>query len=173
LTCRIAAREYAFEQFTEVEMADFNQHQIEAFASRWFGLQGEQPMARAFVAKLRANKPLFELASSPLLLTLLCLVFQERNDFDGTRADLYSEGLDVLLRKWDAKRSIERDLPYGLSISDMGNLLEEIAFRRFLDSEYFFDQISLEKHIETSFRERSSLEIRPGTQVFQPRVRVT
>jgi predicted NACHT family NTPase len=157
LTCRIAAREYAFEQFAEVEVADFNELQIQTFATRWFGVQGEQKKAAAFVAKLKANRPILDLASSPLLLTLLCLVFQERNDFEGTRAELYREGLDVLLRKWDAKRGIERDRPYGLSITDLENLLGEIAYRRFLAGEYFFDQADLEKQIEAFFAERSLL----------------
>ena len=36
MTCRIAAREYTFEQFTEVEIADFNDEQIAQFAHKWF-----------------------------------------------------------------------------------------------------------------------------------------
>lgn len=108
LTCRIAAREYSFEQFTEVEMADFNKAQIDGFAKRWFGLLGEPLRGEVFIAKLEGSRPLFQLATIPLLLTLLCLVFEERNDFEGTRAELYKEGLDILLRKWDAKRGIER-----------------------------------------------------------------
>lgn len=157
LTCRIAAREYAFDRFTEVEMADFNKAQIQTFAARWFSVQGEKKKARAFIAKLEANGPVFELASSPLLLTLLCLVFQERNDFDGTRAELYGEGIDVLLRKWDAKRGVERDRPYGLSITNLESLLSEIAYSRFMASEYFFTQGSLEKQIEGFFKERKLL----------------
>lgn len=155
LTCRIAAREYAFERFTEVEMADFTTSQIEAFATRWFGVRGEAKRARIFMERLKANAPIFELASSPLLLTLLCLVFQERNDFDGTRAELYGEGLEILLRQWDAKRGVERDRPYGLTITDMEILLSEIAYRRFLKSEYFFDQQSLGKQVEAFFAART------------------
>ncbi|NKB18196.1 MAG: NACHT domain-containing protein [Pseudanabaena sp. CRU_2_10] len=36
LTCRIAAREYLFEKFTEVEVADFDDQQIEMFVNNWF-----------------------------------------------------------------------------------------------------------------------------------------
>lgn len=168
LTCRIAAREYAFERFSEVEMADFNKAQIQTFAARWFDVQGEKKKARAFLAKLEANQPVFELASCPLLLTLLCLVFQERNDFDGTRAELYGEGLDILLRKWDAKRGVERDRPYGLSITNMENLLSEIAYSRFMASEYFFNQGSLEKQIEGFFTARKLLK--PNQELLPARV---
>lgn len=157
VTCRIAAREYSFDRFTEVEMADFSKSQIQAFAHRWFSLQGEGPRSRTFMTKLTRDPSILELASSPLLLTLLCLVFQERNGFDGTRAELYREGFDVLLRKWDAKRGIERDRPYGLTITDMETLLGEIAYQRFLVSEYFFDQDSLEEQIRAFFKDRRLL----------------
>ena len=36
MTCRIAAREYTFEKFTEVEIADFDEQQITTFANNWF-----------------------------------------------------------------------------------------------------------------------------------------
>jgi predicted NACHT family NTPase len=48
---------------------------------------------------LKANKPIQELATNPLLLTLLCLVFGEAADFPANRSELYKEGLDVLLKK--------------------------------------------------------------------------
>ncbi len=168
LTCRIAAREYAFERFTEVELADFGAHQIDTFANGWFGVQHQGKKAAAFLEKLKANKPVFELASSPLLLTLLCLVFQERGDFGDSRAELYWEGLDILLRKWDSKRDIERDRPYGLSVTVMEDLLSEIAYRRFLISEHFFDQGSLEEQIGTFFAERNLLK--PGEELLAKKV---
>ena len=39
ITCRIAAQEYTFEKFTEVEVADFNHNQIKAFATKWFQIK--------------------------------------------------------------------------------------------------------------------------------------
>ena len=158
ITCRIAAREYAFEKFAEVEMADFTEGQIATFAESWFGLSEERVSASAFMEKLKTNRPILKLASSPLLLTLLCLVYEARGDFDGTRADLYREGIDILLRKWDSKRGVERDRPYGLSISVMEDMLREIAYRWFLKSEYFFPQRELEQEIQGFFAERKLLK---------------
>jgi predicted NACHT family NTPase len=37
ITCRISAREYMLENFTEVEVADFNYKQIQTFTTKWFG----------------------------------------------------------------------------------------------------------------------------------------
>ena len=36
MTCRIAAKEYTFDKFTEVEVADFDTKQIADFARKWF-----------------------------------------------------------------------------------------------------------------------------------------
>ncbi len=112
ITCRIAAREYTFEQFTEVEVADFDQKQIAEFATKWFKAKHDPIKAETFIQRLKDTKPIQELATNPLLLTLLCLVFGEAADFPANRAELYKEGLDVLLKKWDGKRNIERDRAY-------------------------------------------------------------
>ena len=55
ITCRIAAKKYTFEQFTEVEVADFDEEQIAIFAHNWFRLNC-QVKAEIFIEKLKANK---------------------------------------------------------------------------------------------------------------------
>ncbi len=69
-----------------------------------------------------------QLAASPLLLTLLCLAFEESGDFPANRSELYKEGLDALLKKWDAKRGIQREQIYKkLSVQRKEDLLSKIA----------------------------------------------
>jgi predicted NACHT family NTPase len=56
--------------------------------------------------------------------------------------------LDVLLKKWDAKRNIERDQVYKkLSLQRKEDLLSQIAFTTFEEGNYFFKQKEVEKHI--------------------------
>ncbi|MGF1569332.1 MAG: NACHT domain-containing protein [Nodosilinea sp.] len=148
ITCRIAAREYTFEQFTEVEVADFDQEQIAEFATKWFAAKQDPKKAETFIQRLEANQPIQELATNPLLLTLLCLVFGEAADFPANRAELYKEGLDVLLKKWDGKRNIERDQVYKkLSLTRKEDLLSQLAFTTFEQGNYFFKQATVEQHI--------------------------
>lgn len=148
MTCRIAAREYTFQQFTEVEVADFDHQQITEFAAKWFTAKDDPTKGETFIQRLVANKPIQELATNPLLLTLLCLVFGEGNDFPANRAELYKEGLDVLLKKWDAKRNIERDRVYKkLSLKRKEDLLSQLAFATFERGDYFFKQAVVEQHI--------------------------
>jgi len=147
ITCRIATREYTLEQFTEVEVADFDEEQIAAFATKWFATQ-EQTKGYKFIQKLKANSPIQELATNPLLLTLLCLMFEESADFPANRSELYKEGLSVLLKKWDAKRGIEREQIYKkLSIQHKEYLLSQIALITFKRGDYFFRQKEIEQYI--------------------------
>jgi predicted NACHT family NTPase len=152
ITCRIAAKEYIFEQFTEVEVADFDCKQIAEFAHKWLHLK-DPIKAAEFPKELKANPGLQELATNPLLLTLLCLVFGELGSFPLNRSELYKEGLDVLLKKWDAKRNIQRDRVYQkLSLKRKEDLLSQIAFYTFEQGKYFFKQKEAERYITQYIR---------------------
>jgi len=140
-TCRIAAKEYTFERFTEVEVADFSEGQIQEFVTNWFTHHQDPPKIERFLERLKNERPILELASNPLLLTLLCLVFGESGDFPINRAKLYEEGVDLLLKKWDGKRNIHRDQVYkNLSINRKEDLLSQLALATFQEGAYFFDQ---------------------------------
>ncbi len=148
MTCRIAAREYTFQQFTEVEIADFDSEQIADFAAKWFKARNDVKKGSKFVERVESDQPIKELATNPLLLTLLCLVFGEAGDFPRNRAELYKEGLDVLLKKWDASRNIERYQAYKkLSLRRKEDLLSWLAYQTFKKGEYFFKQQMIERQI--------------------------
>ncbi|OCQ96830.1 hypothetical protein BCD64_14595 [Nostoc sp. MBR 210] len=161
VTCRIAAKEYIFESFTEVEMADFDEKQIAIFAKSWFQLN-DPIKGEKFIQKLKENKPIQELASSPLLLTLLCLVFGDSGDFPANRSELYQEGLDVLLKKWDAKRNIEREQVYkNLSLQRKEDLLSQIGLTTFEQKDYFFKQKTAEAYIADFIRNLRNADTDP------------
>ncbi len=148
ITCRIAAREYIFEQFTEVEVADFDQDQIAEFATKWFKAKNDPKKAKTLIQWLNANETIRELATNPLLLTLLCLVFGEATALPANRAGLYKEGLDKLLQKWDTNRNIKRDQTYKkLSLKHKEDLLSQLAFENFEKGDYFFKQSVVEHKI--------------------------
>lgn len=98
--------------------------------------------------KLQENRGVQELANSPLLLTLLCLVFEELADFPSSRSELYRQGLDILLKKWDAERNIEREQVYKkLSVQHKEDILSQIALFTFQRGDYFFKQKEIELQI--------------------------
>lgn len=65
ITCRIAAREYTFERFTEVEIADFDDEQIADFSGKWFRSKNDPIKAERFLHKLKEDEPIRELATNP------------------------------------------------------------------------------------------------------------
>ena len=147
VTCRIAAQEYTFEKFTEVEIADFDDEQIKSFAHRWFKAKNLN-LEKQFIEQLRNNPPIKELANRPLLLTLLCLEFEDSGEFPSDVAELYRRAINTLLRKWDAKRCIYRDEVYkNLSSQKKEDLLSYIAQITFEQQKYFFKQRELEGYI--------------------------
>jgi len=147
MTCRIAAKDYTFDKFTEVEVADFDDKQIATFARKWF--QAKEPAkAEEFIQQLGENNRIRELATNPLLLTLLCLVFEESAKFPVNRSELYEEGVDILLRRWDKTRKIEREQVYkNLSLQRKKDLLSQIALTTFQQGDYFFKQKQIEQYI--------------------------
>jgi predicted NACHT family NTPase len=152
VTCRIAAREYTFEDFTEVEIADFDNNQIEGFITKWFQVK-ESDLAERCIQQIEQNKQIRELATNPLLLTLLCIEFEDSGDFPDDRAELYKRATHTLLRKWDSKRRIEREQIYKkLNIQRKEDLLSQIAFTTFKQKEYFFKQSNLERYIADYIR---------------------
>jgi predicted NACHT family NTPase len=146
ISCRIAAYNHWFHKFTDVEIADFSNEQIKTFINNWFG--EETDVAELCWKKLNQNSQIKELASIPLLLTLLCLAFDETMDFPQNRAELYKEALDALLKKWDSTRRITREEIYKhLSLRRKEALFSKIAAETFENGEYFLLQRVLEKKI--------------------------
>ena len=154
ITCRIASREYMFEKFTEVEVADFNYNQIQSFTTKWFQTkESDSDTAERFLEQLEINPPIRELATNPLLLTLLLLEFEDSGDFPTDRAELYRQGIATLLKKWDAKRGIMRDQVYqNLSLSRKKDLLSHIALTTFERKDFFFKKQDFAQYIAEFIR---------------------
>ncbi|HBB34398.1 MAG TPA: histidine kinase [Cyanobacteria bacterium UBA8803] len=157
ITCRFGAQQYQFPGFTDVEIADLNQIQIEAFAKKWFVAATTKKyqakglaIANNFIDKLKLpeNQPIRELAKTPILLTLIANVFQAKADFPLNRSKLYEAALDILLVRWDEARGIERDEVYrSLSLLQKIKLLSYIAATTFSLEKYFFEEREIEEQI--------------------------
>jgi hypothetical protein len=139
ITCRVAASEYVFPRFQDVEVADFTEDQVKEYAQKWFGKQ--KTKYEAFVAELEKDdhEGLRELCNVPLLLSMLCLYFDDAMTFPSRRAELYEDAIDALLRKWDSSRQIQRDVIYqALSHKRKQQMLAHIATPAFEKGEYYF-----------------------------------
>ncbi|HIK07476.1 MAG TPA: NACHT domain-containing NTPase [Trichormus sp. M33_DOE_039] len=155
ITCRFGYN-LNFYSFTEVEIADFNKTQIAAFAHRWFLAFARnspvkaQILAQKFMQKLELaeNAQILELAATPILLNLTCLVFQSVDDFPNDHSQLYKQALDLLLVRWDESRGIRRDQVYrNLSLLNKIKLLSYIASISFQQGNYFITATKIQQLI--------------------------
>ena len=147
-SCRIAAYRNNFRRFSDVAMADFDAPQIRQFISNWFHSQTDQELGTALRCWSLLQKPeniaAKELAQSPLLLTLLCLVYDRSQNFPQNRAVLYRKALRVLLEEWASeKRILHEEIYEGMNTELEEILLSEIAYEGFKADRLFFDQREL------------------------------
>jgi energy-coupling factor transporter ATP-binding protein EcfA2 len=144
-SCRTAAYHASFQRFRDVVMADFDDEQIRQFIHNWFHDPEDQRLGTAercwHLLQLPEYKAAKELAQTPLLLTLLCLVFEDSQVFPQKRAVLYGHALEVLLKTWAAEKRIQRKPIYkDLSIPLEQMMLGEIAHTHFQTDQLFFPE---------------------------------
>jgi predicted NACHT family NTPase len=143
VSCRIAAYTHWFGKFSDVEIADFEDPEIETFINNWF--TSDEVKGDLCWKTLCNNPSIKELATTPLLLTMLCLAYEETMDLSTNRAELYEDAIDALLRRWDISRTIVRDEIYrNLTTKKKEELLSVIAARTFERMECFFPEKRLE-----------------------------
>lgn len=154
ITCRIAASDYAFPGFRDVEVADFTDGQVNEYAELWFRTANKSH--ETFLTELAKpdNAGVRELCNSPLLLSMVCLYFERVMRFPPNRAELYEDAIEALLSKWDSSRDILRDeIPHGemiyreLSPRRKEQLFAAIAARTFETGDYYFRRRDLAKWI--------------------------
>jgi predicted NACHT family NTPase len=153
LTCRTQTIEYIADHFEPIEVANFDAEQVKIFASNWFTATPEtsgeaEGWTSRFVGKLEENKQIRELAVTPILLTLTCLLFTAEQDLPTKRSEMYEKGSNLLLQQWDKFREIPRDYQQ-LSVSDKQKLLSYLAFRKFEQPDNFilFEQDEIQGYI--------------------------
>jgi len=167
VSCRVAAYNHWFIQYREVEMADFDEAQIRQYVANFF--KKEPATGTACWEKLNSAPALKEMASSPLLLTLLCITYDARQDFPANRALLYGKAMDTLLNQWDASRRIQRDKLYkDLDEAKLILLLSRLAAGYFENNTYFFAEEDLQRGIGTFLGELVGPEAKTkGAAVLQ------
>ena len=155
ITCRIAGQKFCPDNFVEVEVADFDREQITQFVSKWFDRWQIPKKSERFLKKLYSptNASIQELANSPLLLTLMCLVFNDTAELSSNRFDLYRNAIDILLVKWDTSREKERRKIYkNLSGSGKRDLLSYVAYKTYKNGQSFFTLDTLKEYIADYIR---------------------
>jgi HEAT repeat protein len=104
-------------RFHTVELLEFNRGDIQRFIVNWFGASSDR--ARDLQDALSQNPRMGALATNPLLLSLMALVFEQDRKLPEGRAGLYGRSVELLLNTADRK-----NLP---DTEHKRRLLEEVA----------------------------------------------
>ena len=153
-SCRVAAYRHNFRRFTDVAMADFDDAQIENFITNWF--RSEPQTGQDCWQKLnnKEHRSAKELTQTPLLLTLVCLLYQRSRKFPTNRATLYERALRVLLEEWAGEKGIfQNDLYKGLDTKRKEMMLSEIAHHAFQADCLFLPKREITDQIEQLLKE--------------------
>ena len=160
ISCRTAARTKSINRFTNIEVAEFDDQQIQTFIDHWFSSEADQ---EAEIAKncwelltQSEYKAAKNLAHTPLLLTFLCLTYRRTLAFPPNRSSLYERALRIFLEEWSAEKQLtsHRNLVYeGLNIDLEEGLLSEIAYTNFIEDHLFLEKRELVKQIKTHLQQ--------------------
>ena len=153
-SCRLALRLGFADGFQKAVIAPFSAKQRALYVKRWFQAStADLSMERKFRDRLRRHVNFGELTRTPLLLDLLCRVFQDHDTFPNTRAGVYDWGLESLLKEESRNLRTNSTLSH-LSIEHTRALLQTIAADFFLrpHPQTLFNRKEVERQIRDFFR---------------------
>ncbi|MCQ1573477.1 NACHT domain-containing protein [Neorhizobium galegae] len=137
VTCRTAAYEVWLEKFEHYEISAFSRDQVIGFFNRWYSERREK--RDEILRIIKGNESIYEICTSPLIATILCISFDDGVDVGSSRAEIYKEAVDTLIKKWDGTRSIYRDNPYRmLGPQRRADLLAALAIKTFVNDDIIF-----------------------------------
>ncbi|NNN32185.1 NACHT domain-containing protein [Streptomyces sp. S3(2020)] len=122
-----------------LQLLRWDDKQIDAFVHRWYYAitsrayaaedtwvqERSNRDAEDVLQRLRARPALHDLASNPLLLTMIANVHRYRGALPGSRAELYAEMCDVLLHRRQEAKNIAN--PTGLGGNQKEHVIQHLA----------------------------------------------
>ncbi|MGD1950556.1 MAG: NACHT domain-containing protein [Leptolyngbyaceae cyanobacterium] len=153
---RLTSSFRSFGGFPKVIIDEFHsKSQIPKFVNQWFSQPGKQPeMAKTMLEKLRSKKyqEIRELARRPVLLKLLCFVFEVEGDFPTKRVEVFAMGIDRMTR---LTNHIETHISKAPKLQEhhIKSILRRVASYFFVDLQFqvLFPTRDVERIIETNF----------------------
>jgi HEAT repeat protein len=134
----------------EVEIIPFNREQIKQYVQRWFtnaasSIDSGSVSADELIPQLLRNPRIWALAQVPLLLSLLCSLYQEREHaLPPRRCQIYVEAVEYMLSRWSRNRKPQS----GERLSAKITLLEELAYHFTCEGKEVFSSDDLHNRTE-------------------------
>ncbi|MFR9780795.1 NACHT domain-containing protein [Micromonospora sp. MS34] len=119
--------------FPTVDIAPFNESQVNQYANRWFRLDTtldadqRRQLTEAF---MRESEVARDLRVNPLVLSLLCGLYSTVHYIPRNKPEIYEKCAELLFETWDRSRGIEVTHRYGAHIRPA---VQRLAWRLFTD----------------------------------------
>lgn len=143
LTNRYVQSDIPPSQFFAAYLCPLNHAQIRTFATQWFAsLAASSPnMPESFLNQLfdKRYQRLRQLATSPMLLNIVCRVFRDCQRLPENRSRLYQHLLEVHLQRGTVTDRHTAS-PTLLTPTNCMNLLSHLAYQQFQMGQYFFER---------------------------------
>jgi hypothetical protein len=159
VSSRPAAYQKRLTNFSDIELAGFDEKQISQTIRNWFreepsiGIDLDRKINKAI------NKGVKSLMRNPLLLALTCIVYKQKRHIFPNKTDLYEQAISVLLAEWRVNRNIE--LEGDLDIYQKEIVLSEVAYQSFCSELTFMYEDWVSGVIEKKLLD---MNVDPGTQ---------
>lgn len=128
-TCRTSSYDFGLEGFRFCEVDDFTYSDIKVFVTQWFH---DEKVSQHLIHDLRSSRYSTDLMKTPLLATLVCIMYEQNRTLPSNRSELYESCIDALIFKWDSHRLVDRsDRITQLSMKQKKYLLAEVSRRGF------------------------------------------
>ncbi|WP_319461253.1 NACHT domain-containing protein [Micromonospora sp. RTP1Z1] len=119
--------------FPTVDIAPFNETQVNQYANRWFRLDttlGADQRRQLTEAFMRESEVARDLRVNPLVLSLLCGLYSTVHYIPRNKPEIYEKCAELLFETWDRSRGIDVTHRYGAHIRPA---VQRLAWRLFTD----------------------------------------
>jgi hypothetical protein len=150
----LTARDYVhgiwLKWIPRIQLSGFDDTEIIGLVAKWLGKDSEE--AKNFYNQLRVTPALTPLMQTPLLATLIILVFRQTGRLPESKTKLYDIFIDLLSGGWDMAKSINRGSKFGSTVKTL--VLKTLAVRLHEKGRRDFVDADLEAVIRSIFSEK-------------------
>jgi hypothetical protein len=127
-----------------VSLGGFGSNEICEFVDKWLGTNNEE--AKEFYLQLQGLPALAELMKTPLLATLIILVFKQTGRLPENKTRLYEIFIELLSGGWDIAKGILRESKFGQRVKLM--VLRTLAARLHESRQSLFGDDEIKKAVK-------------------------
>lgn len=150
-TSRTSSYNGELSKFKEVELCEFTLSDATSYVNNWFH---DNEMKDRLIEKIHTYPQLSEITNSPLLLSLICTVYEYDLEIATRRSSLYRRCIECLMRDWDAQRNFRRESNFS-KLDDLKkiSILSNIAYNLHVSGKIYFDFNTIESSLtQTIYR---------------------